>query len=121
MSMRVMVVGASTNPAKFGNKAIRAYLRQGHTVLPVNPRADQIEGLTCYHTIGEVPGPIDRASIYLPPKLGMEAVDELARRGDVKELWLNPGAESLELIEKARRLGFDPITACSIVDIGERP
>lgn len=119
--MRVMVIGASTNRSKFGNKAVRAYLRQGHTVLPVNPRADEIEGVKCYHSIAEVPGPIDRASLYLPPELGADAVEELARRGDVNEVWLNPGAESLELIDRAKRLGFDPITACSIVDIGERP
>lgn len=119
--MRAMIVGASTNPEKFGNKSVRAHLRQGFEVFPVNPRADEIEGLKCYHTISDVPGPIDRASFYLPPKLGLEAVEELARRGDVRELWLNPGSESLELIERAKQLGFDPITACSIVDIGERP
>ena len=119
--MRIMIVGASTNPEKFGNKAIRAYLRQGHEVFPINPRADEIEGTKCYHEIRDVPGPIDRASLYLPPKLGLQAVQELADRGDVAELWLNPGAESDALIAKAKELGFDPITACSIVDIGERP
>lgn len=119
--MRIMVIGASTNPEKFGNKAVRAYLRQGHEVLPVNPNADEIEGIRCYRAIGDVPGPIDRASMYLPPARGFGAVDELAKRGDVGELWLNPGAESPELIEHARKLGFDPIVACSIVAIGEQP
>lgn len=119
--MRIMIVGASTNRDKFGNKAVRAFVRQGHDVFPVNPRADAIEGLRCYHTIDEVPGPIDRASLYLPPKLGIDAVRELAARGDVAELWLNPGAESAELVAEARKLGFDPVQACSIVAIGERP
>lgn len=116
-----MIVGASTNHEKFGNKAVRAYAGQGHEVLPVNPRADVIEGLRCYHKIADVPGPIDRASLYLPPTLGIEAVRALALRGDVAELWVNPGAESDELIAEARRLGFDPIQACSIMAIGEEP
>lgn len=119
--MRVMIVGASTNREKFGNKAVRAFVRAGHTVLPVNPRADVIEGLECWRTIAAVPGPIDRATLYLPPKLGLAAVTDLAARGDVAELWVNPGAESPDLIAEARRLGFDPVQACSIVAIGEMP
>jgi predicted CoA-binding protein len=119
--MRVMIIGASTNRAKFGNKALRAYVRQGHEVLPVNPRADEIEGLKCYRSIVAAPGPIDRALFYIPPKLGLQAMQELAERGDVGEVWLNPGAESVELIAKSRQLGFEPILACAIIDIGERP
>jgi hypothetical protein len=59
--------------------------------------------------------------MYLPPALGIRVLPELAERGDVAELWLNPGAESPELVREARRLGFEPILACSIIDIGERP
>ena len=116
-----MIIGASTNRAKFGNKAVRAYLRQGYEVLPVNPRADMIEGIKCWRSIGDPPGPIDRALFYLPPKIGLQAIEELAARGDVAEVWLNPGAESDELIARAEELGFVPIMACAIVDIGERP
>ncbi len=119
--MRIMVVGASTNRDKFGNKSVRAYLRQGHAVFPVNPRADEIEGLTCYHAVSDVPGPIDRVTVYLPPKHVLIMLEELALRDDIKSLWLNPGTESKEVIERANTLGFDPITACSIVDIGEQP
>ena len=119
--MRVMIIGASANRQKYGNKAVRAFARQGHEVLPVNPHADTIEGLPCYRSIRQVPGPVDRASLYLPPQIGILAVQELAARGDVRELWINPGAESPELLDEARRLGFDPIQACSIVAIGERP
>jgi predicted CoA-binding protein len=119
--VRVMVIGASTNRAKFGNKAVRAYLRRHHEVLPVNPRADDIEGLRCYRSIHVVPGPIDRALFYVPSRIGLEVIENVAARGDVQEIWLNPGAESPELIARANALGFEPITDCAIVDIGERP
>lgn len=119
--MRVMVIGASSNRSKFGNKAVRAYLRQGHEVLPVNPNEETVEGLRCYATIAEVPGPIDRATIYVPPQVGAPMMAQLAARGDVAEVWLNPGAESPEVLAAAERAGIEPIQACSIVDIGERP
>lgn len=119
--MRVMVIGASSNRAKFGNKAVRAYLRQDHQVLPVNPNAAEVEGLRCYRSVLDPPGPIDRALFYVPSEVGERVIEELSQRGDVGEVWLNPGAESPALIARARELGFEPSTACSIVDIGERP
>ena len=119
--MRVMVIGASTNPAKYGHKAVRAYLKQGHEVLPVNPHADEVAGVRCFHDAADPPGPIDRASLYLPPEVGLSVLPALARRGDVAELWVNPGAESEPLLAEARRLGFEPIQACSIMAIGETP
>lgn len=117
--MRVLIIGASSNPAKYGNISVRAHLRRGHTVLPVNPHEEMVEGLRCYRTVGDAPGPIDRASLYVPPAVGARIMPELAHRGDVREVWLNPGAESEEVIAAARQAGFEPILACSIIAIGE--
>lgn len=119
--MRVMIIGASGNRAKYGNKAVRAYLRRGHTVLPVNPNEPEIEGLQAYAAVADVPGPIDRATIYVPPAIAATLMAPLAARADVAEVWLNPGAESPEVLAAAERAGLSPILACSIVDIGEHP
>jgi len=116
----VAIIGASSARHKFGNKAVRAFLRQGWTVYPVNPNEPLIEGLTSYPSVSAIPGPVDRASLYLPPAIGIGVLDEIQRKG-IRELWVNPGAESDALIEKAERLGLETIQACSIVDIGERP
>ena len=119
--MRVMIVGASQDSSKYGYKAVAAYSRQGHEVLPVNPRGGDIYGHHVFESIDDIPGPIDRASIYLPPDKGFAVIDAIAERGDVSEVWLNPGAESEDLIAHARSKGIEPILACSIVDIGETP
>lgn len=122
---RVMVIGASADRTKYGNKAVRAFLRAGDEVLPVNPSAaaanQTIEGLRVYPDIASVPGPIDKATIYVHPEQGFDVLDAIAAREDIAEVWLNPGAESPELLAHARSLGLDPIQACSIVAIGERP
>jgi predicted CoA-binding protein len=117
----VAILGASADRSKFGNKSVRAHLAQGYTVYPVNPKGGQIEGLSVYRSLAEVPGgKLDRISVYLPPLLVLAALDEMAARG-CDELFLNPGTESDEVLAKARALGLDPIQACSIVDLGLRP
>jgi predicted CoA-binding protein len=116
----VAIVGASSAGHKYGNKAVRAYLRQGWTVYPINPNEKTIEGLTAYPTLADVPGRIDRVSMYVPPAVGLTLLDAIQRAAP-SELFLNPGSESDELVARAEALGLEPIQACSIVDIGERP
>ena len=116
----VAVVGASADRSKYGNKAVRAYVMQGYEVFPVNPKESQIEGLTVYRSVSEIPVGLDRVTVFLPPALGIKVVEEIARKG-TQELFLNPGSESDELIEKARTLGLNVIVACSISNIGMHP
>ena len=116
----VAVIGASQNRRKFGNRALRAYRAQGYTVVPINPHEVEIEGLKSYKSILDVPGPVDMASFYVPPHVGEQVIAEVARKG-VAEVWFNPGAESDELVARARALSINPIVACSIVAIGQNP
>ena len=117
----VAVLGASTDRRKYGNKAVRAYRQLGYDVYPVNPRAGEIEGLTAYATLDEVPADhLDRILVYLPPTVGMELLDDIRRKG-ADEVWFNPGSESPELIARATEIGLDVIQACSIVNVGMLP
>lgn len=116
----IAIIGASANRDKFGNKAVRAFAQQGYDVYPVHPTEQTIEGLKACRSILDIPFPLDKVSLYVPPAIGMKLVEEIARKG-CKELWLNPGADSPELYEKAQALGLNPIVACSIVGVGVNP
>ena len=120
MGKVVAVVGASRDRRKFGNKAVRAFRRQGYQVVPINPHESDIEGLKTYKSVLDVAGPIDMATFYVPPEIGESLIDEMAAK-QVPEVWLNPGAESDVLISRARALKLRPVVACSIVGIGETP
>jgi predicted CoA-binding protein len=120
MAKVVAVIGASSNRNKFGNRAVRAFRQQGYTVVPINRHEAEIEGLKSYASVLDVPGAIDMASFYLPPEIGLQVIDEVARKG-IPEVWLNPGAESDALIARAKALHIQPIVACSVIAIGENP
>jgi uncharacterized protein len=104
----VAIIGASADPAKFGNKAVRAFKQQGYTVYPVNPKESTIEGLTCYATIREVPERPTKISVYLPPPVLLKVLPDIAARG-CDELWLNPGTESDEVLAAAGKLGLNVV------------
>ena len=123
----VAVIGASRDRRKFGNKAVRAFRRRGFAVVPINARGSgtaavdrQIEGLPVHASVLDAPGPIDLATIYVPPEIGETLVEEIAAKG-IPTLWVNPGAESRRLVERARALGIETTLHCSIVAIGESP
>src|SRR5580765_2407413 len=120
MAKVVAVIGASNDRRKFGNRAVRAYQQQGHTVVPINPHETEVEGLKAYASILDVPGTVDMASLYVQPEIGEQVIADVAAKG-VREVWLNPGADSDEVIARAKALGIQPIVACSIVAIGQNP
>jgi len=97
----VAVVGASSDRRKFGNKALRAFQEEGHRVIPINPHEAAVEGLPAYASVLDVPGPIDMATVYVQPEVGVRLLREL--------------------LAEARRLKLNVITACSVVALGRDP
>jgi len=116
----VVILGASANRTKFGNKSLRAYQQQGFAVYPVNPREKEIEGARAYATVAEVPVRPNIVTVYLRPERLLPLLPEIAAKG-CDELWLNPGTESDAVLAEARRLGLNVIQACSIVGLGISP
>lgn len=116
----VAILGASSDRSKYGNISLRAHQKLGYTVYPVNPKGGEIEGLAVYRSLSEVPRPLDRISVYVPPQVGLSLIDEIAA-AKPEELWLNPGSESPELMAAAEARGLNVIIACSIVDLGTTP
>jgi uncharacterized protein len=116
----VAVIGASSDRRKYGNKALRAFRHSGYTVIPINPHATMVEGERAYPTVLDYPGPIDEATFYVPPHIGAQVIDQVAKKG-IPTVWLNPGADDRPVVERARSLGVKAIVACSIIGIGESP
>lgn len=120
MSKSVAVIGASNDRRKYGNRALRAFARQGYRVIPVNPHERTIEGLPAVASVLDVREAIEMATFYVPPEIGLAVIEEVARKG-IREVWLNPGSESDALVARAEALGLRPIQACSVLAIGEIP
>jgi uncharacterized protein len=120
MSKVVAVIGASSNRGKFGNKALRAFKAEGYTVVAVNPNEAEVEGMKTYPSVLDVPEAIDMATVYVPPDIGITLLPQFEQKR-IPEIWVNPGAESDELLEEAKKRKLNVIAACSIIGIGRSP
>ena len=120
MGKVVAVIGASSDRHKFGNKALRAFLAEGHTVIPINPNEPEVEGLKTYASVLDVPQAIDMATVYVQPDVAQRLLPEFEAK-QIPEIWINPGAESDELLRDAKARRLNVIAACSIVAIGRNP
>jgi predicted CoA-binding protein len=120
MAKTVAVVGASSDRRKFGNKALRAFQAQGYSVIPINPNESEVEGLKTFASVLDVPESIDMATVYVQPHIAMGLLDEFEKKG-IPEVWINPGAETDEMIATARQRKTKVIFACSIIGVGRSP
>ncbi|MBX3748295.1 MAG: CoA-binding protein [Verrucomicrobiae bacterium] len=116
----IAILGASNQRSKFGNRAVRAFAGKGWQVFPVNPREKTIEGLPAFASVEDLPLRPHLISVYLPPAVLLQELPRIAARG-CDELWLNPGADSPDVVEAAERLGLNVVQACSLVGHGFDP
>ena len=113
------VVGASSNRGKYGNKVLRAYQQRSLPVFPINPTANEIEGLRAYPDLASLPERVHGVSIITPPAVTLRIVEE-AGKLNIRHLWMQPGAESDEAVERAQELGIQVISGgpCLLVVLG---
>ncbi len=117
---RIAIIGASSDRQKFGNKAVRAYLKQGYKVFPINPKEEEIEGLKCHKSIMDVPLNIDIVSLYLAPAVCRKIIDDVIQKRPAF-VYMNPGTEDDAIEKKLEAAGIGVRKQCSIVAIGMSP
>jgi predicted CoA-binding protein len=105
---RFAVVGASQDREKYGNKVLRVYQQNSLDVVPVNPTADEVEGIKAYSDLPTVPGDIDGVSIITPPRVTEQVVNQALSLG-IKNVWMQPGAENATAIDAATYAGANVI------------
>ena len=88
---RIAVVGASSNPAKYGNIIVGNLSGKGYTVLPIHPKEREIAGLPAYASLAAAPQPIDIVTMVTPPPVTLAVLKEVAALG-LPAVWLQDGS-----------------------------
>ena len=77
----VAVIGASSNRGKFGNKALRAFARQGYRVYPDQSKRSRGRRSPHVRVRARCSGTIDMATLYVPADVGVSVMDDVAKKG----------------------------------------
>ena len=93
----IAVVGATDNAEKYGSVIYRDLKRKGYRVYPVNPGRDTVDGDTSYPTVADLPVAPDIIDLVVPATVGIEVVRQALDVG-YDRIWVQPGAESPELL-----------------------
>jgi len=115
------VVGASPRRHKYGNKVLRCYLQNGRRAIPVNPREDEVEGVSCVASVLDLPDDVHSISVITPPAVTERVVAEAIRKG-IRHVWMQPGAESIKAVADCAAAGINVIAdgSCVLVVLGYR-
>ncbi|MBR3945285.1 MAG: CoA-binding protein, partial [Akkermansia sp.] len=110
----IAVIGASEKAGKQGNSVIKYLKRYGFegNVYPVNPKAAEIEGFTCYKSVTDIPGEVDLAIISLPNRLVPQAARECIAKGIKSAVVWSAGFGELKS-EEGKRLDAELRAVCS--------
>jgi predicted CoA-binding protein len=108
----IVVAGVSRSGNAPANAIFRRLRDAGREPIPVNPKASEVEGCTCYLNIESVPGVIHGVMVVTHPDAAAEVVRAALGRG-VKHIWFHrsfgDGSVSAEAVEVCREGGVEPI------------
>jgi len=107
---RFAVAGVSRRKNEAANAIYRKLAAAGYEVVPVNPKATEVEGARCYPDLDSIPGALDGVVVATPPAAGVEVVRQAAARG-VPRVWFHrsfgDGSVAEPAVAAAREAGLD--------------
>jgi len=113
---RIAIVGASrTNDKyKFGNMAAAELKRRGYEIFFVHPQAETINGEATFPSLGALTGKVDGVLVSVPASRSGPVLKEAAAAG-LRNVWIQQGGESPELIQLGQQLKLNLVTGKCIL------
>jgi uncharacterized protein len=109
---KVIVLGASTNPARYSNVAVKVLKRKGFEVIPIGVKEGSINGLPIIKGTPQLRD-VYTISIFLRPEKQKEYLKYMLEMNPQKII-INPGSENTNFERRAKRRGIEVIRACTI-------
>ncbi|MCB1193458.1 MAG: CoA-binding protein [Leptospiraceae bacterium] len=100
---KIAIIGATNDSKKYGNKIYKDLKNKGYSVYGINNKATTIDGDKAYHTIKDLGFSPDIINVVVHPKIGLEIIKSACEM-NLDNFWLQPGAESDEIIEYLEKM-----------------
>ncbi len=110
---RIAMIGVSRDPKSYSRQLYKELLAHGYEVIPINPKAGDIDGVPALASLSQAKSKPDRAILLLPESLTEQAVIDCADQG-IKDIWLHRhvagGVSDTRAIFRAEERGLNLIT-----------
>lgn len=113
MNKKTLVLGASENPERYANQAVRKLKRYGHDVVAMGKVEGKIDDTVISRSWPEN-SDFDTITLYLNPAHQKPLYERIIKLAP-KRIIFNPGTENPELEEMARQHGITTLEACTLV------
>jgi len=79
----IAVIGASASPEKLGYSVLANIISSGFSgdIYPINPSTPEIQGLTAYPSVLDVPGAVDLVVVVVPARFVAQVLEESGQKG----------------------------------------
>ena len=113
-SETVVVLGASDQPDRYSNKAVKMLLEHGHRVIPIHPALKTVEGIAVVPNLPSVSENVNTLTLYLGPDRLEKLISEIVQLAP-KRVIFNPGTESPVVQQALDQAGIPWQEACTLV------
>jgi predicted CoA-binding protein len=113
-SKRLAIAGVSRSGTKFGNAAYKELRTRGFEVFQIHPEAESINGESCYRNLSDLRGKVDGVVVSVPPAQAEKVLHDAAEAG-VRNVWLQQGAETPDLLTLGRDLDLNLVSGKCIL------
>lgn len=107
-SKTIAVVGLSDDPSRVSHMVSAAMLQKGYRIIPVNPKAKSILGVTCYASLADIPEPVDIVNVFRRSEYCLEIAKE-AVAIKAKAIWMQQGVVNEEAAAYASEHGLQVV------------
>lgn len=107
------VAGDVLNKEKYASKIMTALKDNGYKVNGINPKEESPE---VSNNIKDLDEKIEVLDLCINPRRGLEIVKDAADLG-IKNVLIQPGAESEEIIEFCKDAGINAVQGCALVEL----
>jgi predicted CoA-binding protein len=101
---RIAVIGVSRSSSEAANLVYRTLRDKGYEAFAVNPNASEVEGVSCYANVKEIPGGVDAAVVATTPDVTDEVVRDCQAAG-ISRMWLHRSFGAGSVSEEAADYG----------------
>ena len=105
---RFGVVGAKQKKEKWGYKIYDLLKSKGYKVFGVNPKVDSIDGDKVFDNLKEIDSTLDGVVLIVSPAIGKKVSKDIIDK-NIKRVWMQPGAQSDELINIFEKNGITTV------------